>query len=711
MDTESGQQYQLRIFGRDIEAAVNEVIELRKRLRATTIRDIKDVEAMAQLDREARRKLESVELIADAMIGEALQCGGNAQALDSALDTLATMAGEFLSGNGKMGEQIYHKAKSGLAVDLPGSKSIRKPFHWTLEFPEVFERKQGGFDVWVSNPPFMGGRKISSNLGDSYEKAIKRLLMDGAKGSVNLVAYFFLRSLLLLRNTGIAGFIATDSITESDTRTQALTHVFENATAYFGLSSFPWPGKAGVHVSVIVFSLRTWKGAVVLDGEQVESISTMLDAGSELQTPYPLLSNAGFCSDGVKVQGIGFVLDETEALSILAMEPASDAVITKYVVGDDINKCPHQTGSRWVINFWSRDKDEAEKFKKPWAIVEERVRPYREKLTRQVHESCFWKFWDRREAFHNRVRQHGKALVASKLSKHFCLTFGNPEHIYSEKVKLFDFKTYSAFAVLQSVVHTEWALVWGSTTGETPAYVGTSCFDTFPFPSSMLEGGSLSHEATDPRLETVGKAYFEHRATMCDVRQLGFTAVYNLVHSQTENAEDVVRLRELIVQLDQAVLAAYEWQDIEPHYQFIETKRGSRFGVDGASRDKVLKRLSALNRQRYEEEVARRLLFEGAQRTSFRLPHSGRSSSAASSLPVLGFEVRSIAAANGTDSVRVVFDFLRTHEGWHSKADILAATMVTNGQWNSAIVKLLADGLVERQGERRGAKYRAVKRN
>ena len=63
----------------------------------------------------------------------------------------------------------------------------------------------------------MGGRKISSNLGESYEKAIKRLLMDGAKGSVNLVAYFFLRSLLLLRNTGIAGFIATDSITESDT--------------------------------------------------------------------------------------------------------------------------------------------------------------------------------------------------------------------------------------------------------------------------------------------------------------------------------------------------------------------------------------------------------------------------------------------------------------------------------------------------------------
>jgi len=106
MDTNSGQHYQLRIFGQNVEVAVNEAIELRKRLRATTIRDIKDVEAMARLDRKARRKLESVELIADAMIGEALRCGGNSRALDTALDILATMAGDFLSGNEKMSELV-----------------------------------------------------------------------------------------------------------------------------------------------------------------------------------------------------------------------------------------------------------------------------------------------------------------------------------------------------------------------------------------------------------------------------------------------------------------------------------------------------------------------------------------------------------------------------------------------------------------------------
>lgn len=594
--TGKGQQ---RLFGQNIERAVHEAIELRQRLREIPIRDIHDVEVMARLDADARQKLNVAERLADAFIG-AVFASDSTRTLEARLSALAIQADRIARGDAETLEAAKRQVAHDLAVDLPLGKPPRHPIHWPLDFPEVFQRDSGGFDAWVSNPPFMGGRKISSNLGDSYEKALKRLLLDGAKGSVNLVAYFLVRSLRLLRGTGVAGFIATDSITESDTRTQALTRVFEQATTFFALSSFPWPGTAGVHVSVLVFSLRTWEGTVMLDGEQVESISTMLEPGSELPAPHPLPSNVGFCSDGVKVQGIGFVLDEAEAASILKKEPASSEVITKYIVGDDINNCPRQAGSRWVINFWTRERNEAEKFKTAWEIVAERVRPYRESLTRQVHESCFWKFWDRREVFHDRIRQHGRALVASKLSKHFCLTFGDPRSIYSEKVKLFDFATHSAFAVLQSVAHTEWALVWGSTTGETPAYVGTSCFDTFPFPSNLLIDGSLSHEAIDSRLETVGKEYFEHRAAICGSRQQGFTAVYNLVHSQDETAEDVVRFRQLIAELDRTVIDTYGWQDIELNHQFLETKRGARFGVDGPSRLEILKRLTALNRERFE---------------------------------------------------------------------------------------------------------------
>ena len=53
-----------------------------------------------------------------------------------------------------------------------GDKGIA-PFHWEIEFPEVFARENGGFDAIVGNPPFMGGTAISANLGMIYFRHIK----------------------------------------------------------------------------------------------------------------------------------------------------------------------------------------------------------------------------------------------------------------------------------------------------------------------------------------------------------------------------------------------------------------------------------------------------------------------------------------------------------------------------------------------------------
>jgi hypothetical protein len=55
---------------------------------------------------------------------------------------------------------------------------------------------------------------------------------------------------------------------------------------------------------------------------------------------------------------------------------------------------------------------------------------------------------------------------------------------------------------------------------------------------------------------------------------------------------------------------------------------------------------------------------------------------------------------------KAIFGFLSSHHGWHAKADILSTTGITDGQWNAAITDLISVGKVERQGERRGARYR-----
>jgi hypothetical protein len=56
--------------------------------------------------------------------------------------------------------------------------------------------------------------------------------------------------------------------------------------------------------------------------------------------------------------------------------------------------------------------------------------------------------------------------------------------------------------------------------------------------------------------------------------------------------------------MDQAVAAAYGWDDLALGHGFHETAQGLRFTIDESARREVLGRLLALNHQRYAEEVA-----------------------------------------------------------------------------------------------------------
>src|SRR5690606_38754737 len=58
------------------------------------------------------------------------------------------------------------------------------------------------------------------------------------------------------------------------------------------------------------------------------------------------------------------------------------------------------------------------------------------------------------------------------------------------------------------------------------------------------------------------------------------------------------------------------------------------------------------------------------------------------------------------DPASAIVEHLKVHPGWHAKSNILTATGISDGQWSASIAELIANGKVERQGERRGARYR-----
>ncbi len=493
----------------------------------------------------------------------------------------------------------------GIVEELTSGENSLTPLHWEIEFPEVFGRENPGFDAMVGNPPYLGGRKLSTVFGVRYPSLIRTLVLH-EKGSVNLVGYFVRSCAEKTRLGGQFAIVATSSLLEGETRACVLQSlVREGNPVTWAKTKAPWPGAAGVHV--VQFSMRKGLANLTceLDGRCVPVINSRFEARDEPADPLALTSNKVLHSDGVKVQGIGFVLSQAEAEALMRHDERNYQVVWRYVTGEDLNSLPHSNGSRWVINFGDRNEKEAMTFPEPFGIVEERVKPYRDGLTKQVHEACFWKFWDRREKFFARCSKLNRIIVMSKLSKYRAPTFGSTKNIYSEKVKVFASDDAAMFAVLQSQAHDAWSLREGSSTGVTPAYSGTKCFDTFALPP-----GSRLY-----LVRAVATDCYEMRRGICKKHGIGLTEFYNRFHDPNNHEPQIVKLRELHTAMDRAVLDAYGWTDISTDCEFLldyeideETwgtkKKPYRYRWPEAVHDEVLSRLLDLNQKRYQEEVA-----------------------------------------------------------------------------------------------------------
>ena len=68
--------------------------------------------------------------------------------------------------------------------------------------------------------------------------------------------------------------------------------------------------------------------------------------------------------------------------------------------------------------------------------------------------------------------------------------------------------------------------------------------------------------------------------------------------------------------MDEAVAAAYGWDDLDLDHGFHETKQGIRFTISEEARREVLHRLLKLNHERYEEEVSQGLHDKKKKKTS-----------------------------------------------------------------------------------------------
>lgn len=556
----------------------------RKELESFTVLDVRDAEHKAELLKEADAAMVRVKLGCDLLVGVRLL--GLKPAEQETL--LSHLLWDYVAGQ---------------PMDTPDAQralhAARKEhsFHWSFEFPEVFATEgRGGFNAFVGNPPFLGGKRISTEYGMHYFQYLKDCI-SSTKGSADLCAFFFLRCFSLLSLNGSMGLIATNTIAQGDTRVIGLDNLISRgAIIYRTNPNVAWPGIAAVYISIVWFINGYWRGKCWIGHQEVKFISSFLmKTDSYDLDPKRLSENYKFAFQGTIVNGEGFILGRDEAISLIASDPRNEQVIMPFLNGQDLSTQPDQLPTRWIINFRGWSFDEASKYPECLNILTERVKPGRDVIVergRQVHEYDYWKFWDKRLENYERLAPFKKVLVCPLVSKYVSFAFVPSNMVFMHKIGVFFSDKYGDFALLQSSIHQLWAWQYCSTIGVAGInYSLSDAVETFPF---------IHNNAN---LEKIGGLYINFRQQIMFNYQSGLTDTYNSLHDAQKRSTDIIHLRELQVEMDIAVAAAYGWSDLDLGHGFYETAQGVRFTISEAARREVLARLLQLNHERYEEEV------------------------------------------------------------------------------------------------------------
>lgn len=376
-------------------------------------------------------------------------------------------------------------------------------------------------DVIVGNPPFLGNKKMISELGEEYTTILRHIFSETLPGAPDLVAYWFDKSRRQwAQGLQKFGLVATNSIRSSTNRSvlQKITHEGAITRAW---SDEAWVNEgASVRVSMVIADKRN-KGERILDGRVVDKIPANLGRSIVVaEELHSLAQNAGTAFVGVILNGNGhFELDRAEfekfalAPRNVNNRPNSD-VIRMILNGENFNG---RRPERWVIDFGSSmSVEDAAYYEEPFRKLECEVKPYRQRKkedgsfeVRAKNEREKWWLHARsrptmRKAFIGLSKYIATPMVSS--TRTFDVL---PIQILPDQ-KLVAFRKYdfTTLGILQSGFHFAWTVEtceWIGA-GNDITYAKNVVFETFPFPEGLTPDIPAEDYADDPRAQAIAAA-------------------------------------------------------------------------------------------------------------------------------------------------------------------------------------------------------------
>ncbi|MGN2640573.1 Eco57I restriction-modification methylase domain-containing protein [Nocardia takedensis] len=559
------------------------------------------------------RKAERLDAVADVLVGATLAAIGDGHSLDHGsgralsavaefLDAGAVLDGRFTPTQDLERQSTARKQAEGwLRTDLPRGAFARRPLHWPLSFPEVFDSRAGsGFDAIIGNPPFLGGQKLTGSLGTAYREYLVHGVGGGVRGSADLIAYFAVRAHALLREGGQTGLIATNTLAQGDTRQVGLDRLCESGvTIRRAVKSAPWPSRSAVLEYCAVWTSKQRPGeaaAFVADGAVVSGITSSLDPESRATgQPQRLAGGSNMSFQGANILGLGFTMEPSRARELIAADPRNSEVLFPYLNGQDLNNRPDCSGSRWVINFHDWTEDRARTFHDCYDQVNRLVRPDRERVTFSKNARELWWLYERRrpELF-RAIAGLDRIIVITLVSKTVMPVIVPTGQVFSHMLGVFATDDTAMLAFLSSAPHYWWAVSRASTLETRVRYTPSDVFETLPLPNLT------------PEMRTLGDQLDRRRREIMLSRDSGLTKTYNLVHAPSCADADIAELRTLHRDIDVAVCRAYGWDDLiaDLDHGHHDLGREVRYTVAPAIQREFVDRLLELNHARYAEEVA-----------------------------------------------------------------------------------------------------------
>ena len=425
----------------------------------------------------------------------------------------------------------------------------------------------------VGNPPFVGGQKITGTAGTDYRNHLIAWTAGGAKGSADLVAYFFLNATKIARSLG---YLATNTIAQGDTSEVGLTQIIDTGwNIHRAISSTTWPGQATLEIAKVWATAHPWSGQHVLDGRPVAGIDEMLyplsRSGWRKQR---LAKNADRSFIGSYVLGTeGFTMSPEEAQALINKHPRNADVLFPYLGGEDLNQSPTQTAPRWVINFFDWPEEKARRYPDCFSIVEQKVKPERQSSRngefkpKPLGSSTGGSTVQAAKKLYRTIEPLDRVLAISRVSKTIQPVFVPTGQVLSDATVVFAYDDYFSFRCASPV---------GSTTAGRLRHASSMRTDTRYTPSDVFE--TFPQPPYSTAVASAGKALNDCRSKLMVERGLGLTDVYNLVHrpSARSDDEEVKELRNLHIKLDLAVRDAYGWSDLGLGHGFHDCARPGR---------------------------------------------------------------------------------------------------------------------------------------